>query len=322
MPELRAGHRERGQGCGETSQQSSGSCSCRGLGKGLATAQGRPHLPQPAQGLVQGQQGRASRQVPPLHGPRCLPPAPACPSPWASSCRRCPVPLPAPQPGSPRWVWAGLPWTPRGLEAAPAPRISLQVGSCGRDMAGAGQGAQSCLGAGTSTAAALLLLCRVRGVPRASRPWGSALALLGVPVPPARGWGDIPPCFPLPPAAGEGRGWVAVHSQPQGSAAQRLRSARIWLRSPGWAQLHASSSWGLAGARAQPVAPAAAASNGGGLLEPPQPCLALGKRCARLRRAGHGSMVRFGWGVLRVSLWADGVWGAERGAHGAPSAPT
>lgn len=155
--------------------------------------------------------------------------------------------------------WA--PRAPRGLEATPAPRVSLPAGwiqqqGHGRGRAGCSEPPQCWCqrrspghaGGGARGAVGTTSLGLSSGSP-------------GGPCAPR----DIPPCFPLFPTAGEG--WVRVPGS--GSAAQCLRSARIWLRSPSWAQLHASSSWGLAGARAQPVAPAAAASNWGGGLEPP-----------------------------------------------------
>lgn len=69
-------------------------------------------------------------------------------------------PRPAPQPGSPQCVRDGLPRHHRAskrLQHLVLP--SLQVGSSSRDTAGAGQGAQSCLGAGASAAATLPWPC-------------------------------------------------------------------------------------------------------------------------------------------------------------------
>lgn len=142
MPELPAGLRERGQGWGRVWTQ----------------PRGAPSSPSPHQGWCRG-----SRAVP------------------AGSTGTARPPLCAPQPGSPRCVRDGLPGhhgASKRLRHLVLP--SLQVGSSSRDTAGAGQGAQSHLGAGAS-AAALAMLAGVHGVPRAPHPWGSALALLGVP---------------------------------------------------------------------------------------------------------------------------------------------
>lgn len=272
MPELPAGLRERGQGWGRVWTQ----------------PRGAPSSPSPHQGWCRG-----SRAVP------------------AGSTGTARPPLCALQPGSPRCVRDGLPGHHRAskrLRHLVLP--SLQVGSSCRDTAGAGQGAQSHLSAGAS-ATALAMLVGVHGVPWASRPWGSALALLGVPALP----GTSLPASHCPPLLVRG-GFRSrcTHSSCAlpGSGCEAPAGLSSMPAAPGASRVPGLSRWHRLLLRAM--------SWGG--LEPPKPCSALGMRRARSRRARHSSMAGFGWGVLRVSRWADGEWGAQRGTHGAPSAPT
>lgn len=279
MPELPAGPRERGHGWGKVWTQ----------------PRGAPSSPSPHQGWCRG-----SRAVP------------AGSTGTAQHCSAAGIP-----PMCAGWA----PRAPRGLEATPAPRVSLPAGWI--QLQGHGRGRAGCselprCWCQRCSHPALAMLAGVHRVPRALRPWGSALALLGVPALP----GTSHPASHCPP--------LLVRA---GSGSRCTRSPRAAPLSA--CHLPGSGCEAPAGLSSMPAAPGASrvpglsrwhrlllrAMSWGG-LEPPKPCSALGMRRARSWRARHSSMAGFGWGVLRVSRWADGEWGAQRGTHGAPSAPT
>lgn len=167
MPELPAGPRERGHGWGKVWTQ----------------PRGAPSSPSPHQGWCRG-----SRAV------------------SAGRYQHRTAPTPCTAAGIPPVCAGWAPPAPQGLKATPAPCASLPAGwiqqqGHGRGRAGCSElprcWCQRC------SHPALAMLAGVHRVPRALRPWGSALALLGVPALPGTSH-PASHCPPLLVRAGSG----------------------------------------------------------------------------------------------------------------------